>query len=68
MVCCPNQNTVSNSPSRPHGKPISTTIKPSFIPNNNEQNCGIPHLYNWQANNYKGIGSQPWVVRVGFKS
>ncbi|XP_075210647.1 serine protease ea-like [Lycorma delicatula] len=65
IVCCPNQNVL---PSRPQAKPTTTTTKPSFISNSNEQNCGLPHLYNWQANNYKGIGSQPWVVRVGFKN
>lgn len=30
--------------------------------------CGEPMLYNWWNNKYRGLGSMPWVVRVGFRS
>ena len=33
-----------------------------------EEECGQPMLYNWWKEQNKNIGSQPWVVRVGFRS
>ncbi|KAJ1528430.1 hypothetical protein ONE63_006842 [Megalurothrips usitatus] len=40
--------------------PVATTADP--LP----AKCGVPHLYNWRSR-YTGVGSQPWVARVGFK-
>ncbi|RZF38117.1 hypothetical protein LSTR_LSTR005478 [Laodelphax striatellus] len=63
LVCCPQctrdvESHIGGSfPPRP----------PPSRPSNSKQ-CGHPQLYNWQGTNYKGIGSQPWVVRVGFKN
>lgn len=31
------------------------------------QNCGKPQLNGWR-NGYSGLGSQPWVARIGFRS
>ncbi|KAL1138604.1 hypothetical protein AAG570_008667 [Ranatra chinensis] len=31
-----------------------------------DNDCGRPKLHNWWSTNYRGVGSQPWAVRVGF--
>ncbi|KAK9512438.1 hypothetical protein O3M35_000872 [Rhynocoris fuscipes] len=47
----------------PDSCPSQTPNKPS-----NQGQCGMPKLNNWWSSNYKGVGAQPWVVRVGFKN
>ncbi|KAF6211425.1 hypothetical protein GE061_011937 [Apolygus lucorum] len=52
LVCCPD---TCPSP--------WTTERITF-----QGTCGQPQLYNYWNLKYKGVGSQPWAVRVGFKN
>lgn len=67
MVCCPSG--ANTSPFRPQGNwddNHDTHQEPDKGQGLN-QACGKPQLNGWQSG-YSGLGSHPWVVRIGFKS
>lgn len=63
LVCCPRSCSYTNGwfqPSYP-----SATASGIGGKQDNEHKCGVTIV---QGENYRGIGAQPWVVRVGFRS
>lgn len=63
MVCCPRSNGYTNGwfqPTYPSAEASGIGHK-----TDNDQKCGATIV---EGENYRGIGAQPWVVRVGFRS
>ncbi|XP_034238747.1 phenoloxidase-activating factor 3-like [Thrips palmi] len=69
MVCCPpgGFSPIYMSTGAANAAPVVTTAPPAITtPDPLPHKCGTPHLYNWRSR-YAGVGSQPWVARIGFK-
>lgn len=62
MVCCPRGGSSTNG----WFMPAYPSASASGIGKLDEdQKCGTTIV---QGENYRGIGAQPWVVRIGFRS